>query len=470
MKRIVPLLLICAGGRAVAGPTYLGLYLKGNKIGYSCYESTTAKLNGTLLNRSDSKTVIDAGILGSSMSVTMNSTAWTNRSGRPIQMKFDSSSDGRVNRVLAVFHPTAVNLELSNGSVKSHRVLALPSGGDVVDDPLSLVLSGGMKAGTTQTFYVLDPSTASFMRNIVHYVGSARVSVLGKSVSSRLVRIQDSTSTTDVYINGKGDVLKVDAPMGIVMLPVTKTVALAKATKNSLATDLAEASSIKPDRPIEDPDELSHLKLKLACASVSEIPSDGYQSVTRLAGDWIVDIHPPKLRETQGYSIVDAGRSKPLWVEPSLNVPSDSKRFRELAARIIGSKKDVRSASFAIQMYVYQNMKFNSGIGVLRDASEILDTKDGVCRDFAVLTLTLLRAAGIPARLATGLVNADGAFYYHAWTEAWDGARWFGVDSVTDRAQLSASHVKLGEGNIDTAFTFAFLEKAKITILDAQRD
>jgi len=44
------------------------------------------------------------------------------------------------------------------------------------------------------------------------------------------------------------------------------------------------------------------------------------------------------------------------------------------------------------------------------------------------------------------------------------------VDSTTDRAQISASHIKLGEGNIEDAFSFNFLDKAKIEILEADKE
>ena len=114
-------------------------------------------------------------------------------------------------------------------------------------------------------------------------------------------------------------------------------------------------------------------------------------------------------------------------------------------------------------------MKANAGIGVLRDAGEVLKTKEGVCRDYAILTATIMRAAGIPTRLCSGLVNWDGSFYYHAWVEVWDGKRWLGMDSTVPYLQISATHVKLGDGNVEEAFTFTFLDKVKIEVLEAKR-
>jgi len=127
-------------------------------------------------------------------------------------------------------------------------------------------------------------------------------------------------------------------------------------------------------------------------------------------------------------------------------------------------------AALAIKSYVNQTMRPNAGIGVLRDAGEILRTKEGVCRDYAILTVTLMRAARIPARLVSGVVNWQGVFYYHAWAEIWDGAKWIGIDSTVPEPQISAAHVKLAEGNVEGAFAFALLDKVKIEVLDARRN
>jgi len=258
--------------------------------------------------------------------------------------------------------------------------------------------------------------------------------------------------------------------MGVTMLPVSKRVALANPGKYSPEIDLAVSSSIKADKDLDDAAELSHLTLKVLSGGVPSVPSDQFQTAKKIPNGWLIDIHPPQLQSNPKGTIANAAAGKPEWLKPSLNVPSDNPQFKTLAARIIGTKNDVQDAAFAIQNYVYQNMRPNAGIGVLRDATEVLASKEGVCRDYATLTLTLLRAGGIPARLASGLVSWDGTFYYHAWTEAWDGSRWIGVDSTTDRAQMSASHVKFGEGNVETAFAFTFLEKAKIMILEAHKE
>lgn len=453
-----------------ADTAYLGLYLRGSKIGYASYRSDPAIWAGKRVTKSESRTVLDATLLGSPITVSVDSATWATASGQPLRILSTTRSGGRLDKVDAAFAGGFAILHILIGAVSSQRKLALPAGAAVVDDPLSLVLHGKLPRGTTRCYYVLDPSTASFLKTTVEVVGPARTSAGGKAWKANLIRLTDARSETDVFVNSSGDVLRVDGPMGIVMLPVSKRVALAQPDKYHPSPDLAATSSLRPDKQIEDAEHLTQLSVRIVGSRLDGIPSDAGQSATKSPQGWTLDVHPPRLAERPTGSIKSAAAAKSEWLLPSLYIPSDNLQFRLLAAKIIGAKNVVQEAAFAIQNYVYENMKPNAGIGVLRDATEILRTKEGVCRDYAVLTVTLLRAAGVPARLASGLVDWDDGFYYHAWAEAWDGRQWIGVDSTTARAQLSASHIKLGEGNVDTAFAFTFLDHAKIEVLGVGKD
>jgi hypothetical protein len=44
-----------------------------------------------------------------------------------------------------------------------------------------------------------------------------------------------------------------------------------------------------------------------------------------------------------------------------------------------------------------------------------------------------------------------------------------GMDSTTAEPQISASHVKLSDGNVEEAFTFTFLDRVKIEVMEARR-
>ena len=270
-----------------------------------------------------------------------------------------------------------------------------------------------------------------------------------------------------VFVNEKGELVKVDGPMGMEMIP--EDIEKPMGPPPTTPIDLASVSSIAADSPIEDPNELAELKIVLSGNHLPQIPSDEHQTSTKTDGDWMIDIQPPRIDATPGATIAEAAAMQPNWTKPSLDIPSDQASFKELAQNIAKGKPRVRDAALSIRRYVHKIMHPNAGIGVVRDANDVWNTKEGVCRDYAILTATLLRASGIPARLSSGLECFEGRFYYHAWAEAWDGKRWIGIDSTVNEDQISAGHLKLASGQVEDAFVFPVLEKAKIKVLAQRR-
>lgn len=446
-----------------AQETYLGMYLQGQRIGYSSYITVDDKWKGAAAKRTDSRSVMDAKLLGSDVRIEMDSKTWTSPTGRPVHMSFSTTSGGRSQKIEAEFGAKTVDLQIENSGSKSKRTLEIPSGGTIVDDPLSLVVANGLKPSAPLTYWVLDPTTASFLKNEVKVVGPTQISLSGKTKDAVLVNVVDPRASMKVFFDKDGTLLKVEAPMGITMLPEKKP---AGETTNRPHVDLATSTSIRPDRILDNMPSLKTLKLRFSGKDLSKAPSDSHQTITKDGEGWIFSIHPTQFNGTP--SVASAKASKPAWVKPGLNIPSDDPEFVKLAKQITAGKTTVPEVARAVQLWVNKRMTPNAGIGVLRDAREILKTKEGVCRDYAILTATLLRARGVPARLASGLVSWDGTFYYHAWVEVWDGSKWVGVDSTTDGTNLSASHVKLGDGNVEQAFTFSFLDQVKVQVLDAR--
>jgi hypothetical protein len=385
--------------------------------------------------------------------------------GKPVKMHFSQSSAGRQQIMDAWFEPSGIRVEVNNNGAKSKQTLAIPSDGSVVDDPVAEFALKPQALGASKIFYILDPSTVSLVKNTAKMLGKKDIEVNGVTTSANAILIEDTRMNTTVFTSGKGDVIKVTTTIGMEMIPSTKAEALGKVNAGS-QPDIAAMMSIKPSVPLENPLKLSNLKIRLNADNLPTIPNDTQQGARKESGKWIVHVKPSQLSSAKTISIAAAKGQKPDWTKPSMLIPSDSPRFIKLSKEIVKKSTDVRSASLAIRSYVNNKMTPNAGIGVLRDASEVLDAKEGVCRDYAILTTTLCRAANIPARLASGLVNFDGNFYYHAWVEVWTGYDWLGLDSVPPSNYFSASHIKLSQGNVNQAFTFTILSNAKMEVLE----
>ena len=72
-----------------------------------------------------------------------------------------------------------------------------------------------------------------------------------------------------------------------------------------------------------------------------------------------------------------------------------------------------------------------------------------------MLLAALVRARGIPARVAIGLVYQDQKFLYHMWDEVYLGGRWIPLDATLAQGGIGAAHLKLAHSNLEGASAYA---------------
>jgi len=86
-------------------------------------------------------------------------------------------------------------------------------------------------------------------------------------------------------------------------------------------------------------------------------------------------------------------------------------------------------------------------------ASEAVVQSEGDCTEHALLLTALCRAAGYPARGASGLVyfldeNRKPVMGYHMWTQVWNGADWFDIDAAFGTADPEPIRILLTTSNL----------------------
>jgi len=129
---------------------------------------------------------------------------------------------------------------------------------------------------------------------------------------------------------------------------------------------------------------------------------------------------------------------------PTPFLQSTHPRLVAQAQQILGAEHDAVRAARRLLDWTYTALDKVPTVG-LPTALEALESKKGDCNEHAVLFTALARAAGLPARVAAGVVYLDGAFYYHAWSEVWLG-QWVAADPVFHQFPADATHIKFVEG------------------------
>lgn len=106
-----------------------------------------------------------------------------------------------------------------------------------------------------------------------------------------------------------------------------------------------------------------------------------------------------------------------------------------------------------VSSWVGTNIRYVSGSSRPTDgAVETLMAREGVCRDFAHLTAALLRANGVPSRVASVYAPGLEPMDFHAVAEALVDGRWVVVDPTLLAPRKSMVRIATGADASDTAF------------------
>ncbi|WP_174867318.1 transglutaminase family protein [Nocardia arthritidis] len=136
---------------------------------------------------------------------------------------------------------------------------------------------------------------------------------------------------------------------------------------------------------------------------------------------------------------------------PTTYVPRDRK-LAAVAERFARELSPAQAVVAAAQ-WVHDTMDYIPGTtSVHTSAVQAYAEREGVCQDYAHLTLVLLRGMGIPSRYVSGYlhpnpvaeIGAPVAGQSHAWIEAWTGL-WWGYDP-TNNIAVNEQHVSVGVG------------------------
>ena len=93
---------------------------------------------------------------------------------------------------------------------------------------------------------------------------------------------------------------------------------------------------------------------------------------------------------------------------------------------------------------VHDALSYEPGTTTVRTtAAQAFALGHGVCQDYSHVMLAVLRAAGIPARYAAGMLLGEGES--HAWVEVLYQGNWYAFDP-TNCVAVTDQHIKLSHG------------------------
>jgi len=138
----------------------------------------------------------------------------------------------------------------------------------------------------------------------------------------------------------------------------------------------------------------------------------------------------------------------------------DSDKLLNFAWQQFGQVPNGLDRVYAICNWVHHNLEYRFGSGRADiSASEVLQCRFGVCRDFAHLAIALCRAFNLPARYVTGHLPDIGhidpgtPMDFHAYFEVYLGQSWCTFDARFNEPRIGRVKVAHGLDAVDGAFS-----------------
>jgi Transglutaminase-like superfamily len=300
------------------------------------------------------------------------------------------------------------------------------------------VVAGDAQPGARWTVPVLNPLTLR-SDSLVTTV-EARETVPGPDGPVEAIRIAEEQQgvRTHAWLAPDGTVLREDGALGFTLERTSRDRAIAN-DATLAPVDLVAASRIPLDGRIDDPRTASRLALRVSGAAAGTIPDDPPR---QRVDHGLLRIERETVPESAPLGTGDAALAS--YLAPAPFIESDDPAIVATAREVVGTRRNATAAARALVDWVNATVRKEPTV-TMPSAREVLAARRGDCNEHAVLLTALARAAGIPARLAAGVMYLDGGFYYHAWTEVWLG-RWVSADAVFRQLPADATHVKLVEG------------------------
>jgi hypothetical protein len=362
--------------------------------------------------------------------------------------------------------------------------------------PLAVTLGAKPKVGRRVTLPLFDPTTMATRDVTMEIVAeslftvpdsarfdqAANAWVVAHADTVRAFRIasaraDDAASRLGGWVDERGRLVEATQAPGLTIRRTAYEVAFenwrlgrvgggSSGAGGAGVTDALETTAIAAGVTWDAP--LDTLRIRLRNVALEDFDLDGGRQ--RLRGDTLVVTREAAGDLLAGYDrVADAGSirarfRRDLATEPLLQ--AGNALIINAAKRIVGDERDPRRAVETLNAWVHDSVEKASVVGV-PDAVNVLKTRRGDCNEHTQLFLALARAAGIPARAASGLAYVDGRFFYHAWPEVWLG-RWVATDPTFGQFPADAAHLRFATGGLARqSILVRLIGTLQVDVLDA---
>jgi hypothetical protein len=265
----------------------------------------------------------------------------------------------------------------------------------------------------------------------------------------------DPQLTTRLYIASDGTVVRSEQSLlgqSLIMERAEPTAALAAAGKGGV--DIDAQSLVPVNRQITNLKQRLTTRLQVypGQGGAVTIPESDWQSVELQSdGSSIVTLTRPQVPRRQSAPAARRPGANLQYLQQTDILNFETHAVRTITLRAAGAVDTDYDQCVRMTRYLSTNLRRSRFSTSMLPADQVAKSMRGDCTEHAVLLAAMMRARGIPARVATGLIYVErvSAFTAHMWTEALIGDVWIPFDSATGDHKAAADRIKLLDSAMD---------------------
>ena len=473
MRRIVAAIVLLSASAAAssAEEQWFSLHLDGRKIGHM-HTLRYAEGDGRLVNEQSLSLQLERS--GAALSISTRERNWETPQGVPLAFESQVDTAGTEARVYGEIFPDGrLQLRTEQQGSSAEETRTWPAGALMAEGQRLAMEKAGYRPGTEYQLLAWDSGSLTAMPTQTRIGTLELVDIHGRRES--LLPIEQTVDMGGAMTHVKSwvdpathDLRRLRLPaigLQLEMLACDRACALAPVQPTDVLAQTVVAAP-EPLRP-RDLERPMRYQLRLLASDGAALDTPPGQSLAHLdkQGDVALIVDP------RGEA---AEPPQPADTAPNRWLQSKDAAVADLAKQATQGAPDERAKAQMLERHVRNFIATKSLRVGYASASEIVKNREGDCTEHAVLLAALMRASGIPARVATGIAYAPAyagrrdVFVPHAWVHAWVDGAWRGYDAALPR--YDAGHIAFGVGDGDPFRFYAGIELlGGVQILGAAR-
>ena len=439
---------------------WYNLALMNTKIGYMHVSTDKTDYQGEEVDRHKIDMVMNFKALGTDVTLEITRVEYTGSDLMPRHFLSTSNESGLKQVEGRIVEGIAYIKTTLNGETTESEVPVPP---DTISEHVGVesLFRQGLKIGEKRNFHIFSFDLLKPVKTEIEVEGQDTLTYQSEEKQVYILRqTLDMMNgiTAKVWLDTDGVNYRTEVPMMGLSMVTTKT-DKETALGDTEEVDVVLKTRILPSGKRPTPQAKNFkAEVKLPAGNIADaIMSNAQQQLivtSEKAGRLSIQVPTVAAEDCPNLPIQDVESE---FLGASAYIQTDAPAIRARTEEILDGEVNSWRAAEKLCEWVHTAITEKKMSGGFGSSLTVLETLSGDCTEHTVLFIALARAAGIPARICSGITFAKDAFYYHFWPEVYVGS-WIQMDPTFGQTIADANHIQLGGSTVESDNLMEFAE------------